>query len=278
MIDLHVHSTCSDGTFTPAHLARLGMEAGLSAMALTDHDTTEGLPAFLEAAAELGLVGVGGVELSTQGDGGGMHMLGYFIDPGYAPLQAELEAIRAGRHTRNLEILAKLDALGVPLSVGEAEAFSGGAILSRAHMARSLVQAGHVTTFQDAFRRYLGRGCPAYCDRYRPEPRACMALIRAAGGVPVLAHPGVERTAIGSIESTLRQLVPDGLQGVEVYYPQHPDHLVDQLEKLAAELGLVMTGGSDFHGDVTPDLVLGKGYGRLHVPDGVLDALERRRP
>lgn len=274
MVDLHVHSTFSDGSEEPERLAELGAAAGVAAMALTDHDSTRGTARFVAAATALGIRTVTGVELSVEHPDFELHMLAFGVDPDDRALQDALEAVRGGRHTRNLRMLAKLRELGCPLDYAAVESLAGdGEVVGRPHIAAALVNAGHVDSKQAAFQRYLSEGAPAYCDRLRLGPAHAMKLIRAAGGLPVLAHPhllGLERRALRKLVGRLRR---EGLAGIEAYHSQQGPDATAALLGLAKDLGLFVTGGSDFHGSFNPDIRIGVGFGNLRVPDESFDAL-----
>jgi predicted metal-dependent phosphoesterase TrpH len=278
MIDLHVHSCFSDGTQSPEEIVGEAAAAGLSAVALTDHDTCGGCDRFLAACAVAGIEGVAGVELSaeTPGERGTMHILGYFIDPSCPGLVAELRKVQASRVTRNDRILELLRQEGVQLSRERVEHFAGGEVTGRLHVALALVEAGVVTNRDAAFKKYLAKGKSCYVERYRLSPQHCIALIREAGGVAVLAHPCTLRATRAKLRRTLAQLAGWGLGGVEVVYPQHDDQQLQRYRGVARELGLCETGGTDYHGNNTPDIYLGRGFGGLRVPDALLPALKSR--
>jgi 3',5'-nucleoside bisphosphate phosphatase len=276
MIDLHVHSIFSDGTRTPEQIIAEAEAAGLTAVALTDHDTTAGLARFAAAGAASAVRPVPGVEISADVPKGTMHMLGYFVDPDCAPLCAALHEIRDGRKLRNTRILEELNALGLEMTWDEVEAYAGDEVVSRPHFAQAMQARGYVTSKQEAFDRYLARGKPGYVERFRLPPADGMRLIRAAGGVPVLAHPFTLDLDPAALRASLREWKAQGLGGIEVYYSEHDAARQAVYGALAAELDLVPTGGSDYHGDATPGLRLGVGFGNLRVPDGVLAELERR--
>lgn len=278
MIDLHTHSTFSDGTLKPAELVRLAGRCGLTALALTDHDCTSGIDEFIAAGSELeaGLKLVPGVEISANVDSGTMHMLGYFIDCEHASLQRILAQIRGGREARNARILERLNELGLDLTWDEVAAHAGEDVVGRPHFAQALVARGHVTGKQDAFDRYLAKGQAAYVDRFRLSPEDSIAAIAGAGGVPVLAHPFSLGLAADALRERIGELAEMGLQGVEAYYSEHTPEQTRGYVSLAADLGLAVSGGSDFHGANNPDIRLGRGFGSLHVPDEVIRYLEEK--
>lgn len=279
MIDLHVHSTFSDGSLTPAELISEANAIGLKALALTDHDTVDGIGPFLEAgkrkAEENGseLVCVPGVEISANVKTGTMHILGYLFDCANKDLNSMLCKIRGGRESRNEQIMAKLKDNGVELDWAEVEKLSSEDVVGRPHIARAMVAAGYVRNTQEAFDKYLAKGKPAYVDRFRLSPAGSVETIRNAGGVAVLAHPFTLELDAKELRNLVAELSDAGLQGIECYYPEHKDSMVQHYIGLAKEFDLVATGGSDFHGEMNPEIRLGRGFGSLKVPDQVVDAL-----
>lgn len=276
MIDLHTHSTGSDGTLRPAELAALAAAEGLSAVALTDHDTLDGIPEFLAAAREHRLRAVAGVEISVEFSSGTMHLLGYDFrcdDPHLAEL---LRQMREGRAARNAQILDRLAERGMPLSADEVAAFAGGEVVGRPHIAQAMVARGYVKDQAEAFERWLAKGRPAYVQRYRPGAAEAIATITGAGGVAVLAHPVSLQIGETALIALLRQLRELGLRGLEAHHPEHPPALRQRYMELARDLGLVATGGSDFHGAIKPAIRLGRGFGDLRVPAEALDRLLNR--
>lgn len=274
MIDLHVHSTFSDGSLTPEALVERAARLGVTAVALTDHDNTAGLESFMAACRRDGRVrGVPGVEISADVEQGTLHMLGYLLDPDHARLQSVLKEIRDGRELRNRRILERLCALGMALSWDEVAAYAGSDVVGRPHFAQALVAKGYVASKEAAFRKLLGKGKPAYVDRFRLTSEKSVEVITEAGGVPVLAHPFSLQLGADELRTCVKRLRDLGLQGIEVFYPEHSRAQQRQYSELAADAGLVATGGSDFHGEINPDIEIGKGFGSLAVPDTVLEAL-----
>lgn len=278
MIDLHSHSTCSDGSETPARVVELAAEAGCSAVALTDHDGLDGLAAAASRASELGIGFVPGCEVSCAFQPGSMHMLCYFVQPGSGPFVAELARLRTDREQRNAQLMDRLAALGMPIDAEELAEEAGGGIVGRPHVAALLVRHGHAASIDDAFVRIIGKGAPAYVSKGRIEPATIIDLVARTGGVSVVAHPlslGLEPDALAS---TLDALAEAGLGGLECYYGRYDAETRTMLAGLARRRALVPTGGSDFHGSYKPDLAMGTGTGDLAVPDELLDELEARRP
>ncbi|MEI6563530.1 MAG: PHP domain-containing protein [bacterium] len=278
MIDLHVHSTFSDGSFTPEELVEKAVSAGISAMALTDHDGMTGIDRFMAACHKHGLRGVPGVEISIELPGSTMHMLGYFINHNDPRMQDALARLRRGREERNQLILERLNTLGLPLAWEEVAILAKEDVVGRPHFAQALIEKGYVKKKDEAFDRYLGKGKPAYVDRYRFTVEESIALIRESGGVPVLAHPYTLDMGRRRMRSFLTELGAKGIQGIEAYYPEHSHDQQRFCLSMARELGWVVTGGSDFHGAMNPNIRLGIGFGTLDVPDELVDLLHARCP
>ena len=279
-VDLHLHSTKSDGTSTPEQVVSAAAAAGLSAIALTDHDNLDGIAAAREAAGSAGLGFIPGTELSVGWEGGAMHMLVYFLEPEPGPLQDRLGAVRAGRTTRNHEIISALQNLGVDISFDEITAEAAGSGIGRPHIAAVLVSKGVVADIPEAFDRLLATGRPAYRPRLRLEVVEAITLARASGAVPVIAHPHTLGIPEGGYREAFRELVDVGLGGIEAYYGEYAPELRSHLAALCDELGIVATGGSDYHGRYKPDLAVGTGRGDLRVPDETVERLieDRDRP
>ena len=277
MIDLHCHSTFSDGSLTPEQLVAEAAKIGLSALALTDHDTTAGVPRFLAAAAGTPVRAVPGVELSVDCASGVMHMLGYWMDLENPELLRQMEWIRDGRAMRNRSMLEKLNALGFSMTWDEVAAFAGEDVVGRPHFAQVMLRKGYAKDKNEAFDKWLGDGKPGYADRPRLTAEVAVALIRQAGVVAVLAHPFTLRVGKEAMLALLVELAGAGLGGVECYYSEHSADLIQDYLAMAKKANLVPTGGSDFHGEVSPGIKLGVGFGGLNVPDEVLGLLEARR-
>lgn len=277
MIDLHCHSLFSDGTNTPGELVALAEKGGLSALALTDHDTTAGLERFRDAGAPSPVEAVPGIELSAGFGGVPLHMLGYYFDPENRALQESLGWVRDGRAERNVQILAKLNALGYALTMDDVGKHAGDGVVGRPHFAAALMEAGHFKHPSKIYRQLLGKGKAAYVNRRRLSPEKCVELIRGAGGVAVIAHPGQMKLTNNRLRRLIRRLLPVGLGGLEVLHPSHQAHQAQAYERICDEFGLALSGGTDFHGGLTPDLSLGTGFGSLHVPDALLDGLKAHR-
>lgn len=245
-VDLHLHSTASDGTVAPAEVVRHAHAAGLEGIALTDHDTVGGLEEAEAAAAELGLAFLRGAELSANEPGRSVHLLAYGFDPADASLLGFMETYRVDRMRRAREIVARLKGLGLPLSWERVEEETGRAAPTRAHVARALVGSGLVPTVRQVFGSYLSRGRPAFVEKRPTPPAEVIERVHAAGGVVLLAHPGHEHG-----EEEIRRWVDQGLDGVEVRHAANGPEVRRRLESLAETLGLLRTGGSDWHGPGT---------------------------
>lgn len=274
MIDLHTHSIYSDGTNTPAELVAMAEQRGLTALALTDHDTVGGLKDLFKAAKSSTVEVVPGIELSAECDKGTMHILGYYMDPECPTLRKKMGKVRDGRKERNREILKKLNKLGYVLLWSEVKDLSGADVVGRPHFAEALVQRGYVNNRKAAFDLLLAKGRPGYAERYRYSAAECIELIHNAGGVAVLAHPATLYLKDDKMRAKLEELKGYGLDGLEVYYAEHQPENIRKFSKWAEEFGFICTGGTDFHGANTPDLKLGTGFGQLRVPDEALAALK----
>ena len=284
MIDLHCHSTASDGTLPPAELVAAAIASGLQAVALTDHDTTDGLGDFLAAAAgKAHFLAIPGIELSCQvSTGDNCHIVGLFVDSGCPELMALTAQIRTRREERNVRILGRLSELGLSLTMAEVEACCGGDVIGRPHFARALVERGYCRNQQEAFRNLLGRGRPAYSGR-SPVPAAeCLAVLRQASAVTIWAHPMTSSVMTPArCRKVVSELQAGGLDGIEAYYPDHTQAQTQTVLAIARENRLLVSGGSDFHGANMADIALGRGRGKgFLVPAELLPPLcERaRRP
>jgi predicted metal-dependent phosphoesterase TrpH len=272
--DLHAHSTASDGSDSPTRLVELAVEAGLASLALTDHDTQQGVIEATAAAAATELELIPGVELSLNYDRGGMHLVVLWLDWRGGPLQDRLAALQAARDTRNIEIVRRLSSFGLPVTIEEIEKEAGGGSVGRPHIAAVMVAKGYVPDIRTAFDLWLGSGKPGYSGRDRLEPEEAIALARESGGVPVLAHPhtlGI--TTASEMADLLTRLKRAGLVGLEALYGAYRRHEREGYADLARRFDLVPSGGSDYHGTYKPGLSLGSGYGDLIVPGALLDEL-----
>ncbi len=272
VVDLHLHSTASDGAFPPEEVVARAAAAGLTAIALTDHDTLDGVPAALAAGRRLGVRVIAGCEFSTVAPWGEMHVLGFFLPVGLDPLEQFLLRCRADRKRRGADIVTRLNGLGVALAMDDVLAESRGGAVGRPHVARALLHTGRVHTIQEAFDRFLGWGRPGFVEKRLPSFAEVADLVHAAGGVVSAAHlrDRATRTALTTFKA-------QGLDALETRHPVHDPDQRARLTELAAQLGLLRSGGSDWHGD---DLSLPPSgqIGGQEVPVEWLDALEAARP
>lgn len=279
MIDLHTHSNVSDGTDTPAELVALAARAGLTALAITDHDTLEHVPEATRAAAAAGLRLVPACEISCAPTAGTatMHLLVYFADAD-APLATRLHELQLARMTRNTQIVDRLRDAGIDITVEQVLAQAGEGSVGRPHVAAVLVRAGAVSSIDEAFDRWLSKGRAAYVERARLAPAEAITLAHRSRAVASLAHPGSLGLDADALDAFLAELRAAGLDGLECDYARYEPDARAQYRVLAARHGLAVTGGSDYHGAYKPDLRVGVGRGDLAVPDDLLDELEARRP
>jgi len=278
VIDLHLHSTCSDGSETPERVVELAVAAGCTAMALTDHDGLGGIARARERADILGIGFVPGCEVSCAFSPGTMHVLAYFTESGEGPLQSELELLREERTKRNELLLQRLKDLGLPVTSDEVEAAAGSSVIGRPHFASVLVANGAATSIQDAFERLLAKGTPGYVPKARIGVTDFIAVAARSRAVAVLAHPLTLGLDAASLDRVLEELAAAGLAGMECYYGRYSPEQRAGLVEVARRHDVVATGGSDFHGSFKPDLVVGTGTGDLDVPDSALEELLARKP
>ena len=277
-VDLHVHSSASDGTDAPDLVVAKAAAFGLTALALTDHDTLSGVPAARGAADPLPIELIPGIELSVDHAGVKIHMLAYFLEPTPGPLQDRLEALRIGRTVRNVRIVERLNELGYPITMDDVLRQAAGDAVGRPHIADALVEAGAIENRSQAFVNLLGDGGTAYVERDRLTAINAIELTKASEGVTSIAHPltiNIDAVTLRTIFGDLRDA---GLAGIEAYYSEHSPAIRTQLAAVASDLGLVATGGSDYHGLGRPGLQIGSGRGDLVVPDSSLEELRERRP
>lgn len=257
-IDLHAHTTASDGSLTPPQLVRHAKEKGLDALAVTDHDTLAGLKAAGETGQALGVEVLDGIELAVE-HSGRFHLLGYLIDPEDADLNERLTYIREYRANRNRKMVEKMQAYGLDITWEDVEAEAGSDLIARPHMALAMMRKGIIKTTQEAFDRFLQDGGPVHVPKIKMTDEEAIGLIRGAGGVPVVAHPLTLKRGNGEeLEAELKRLKDVGLLGLEVYYSGHTPEQTALLAEMADRLGLVKTGGSDFHGAPKPNVHLGE--------------------
>lgn len=270
-VDLHLHTTVSDGTLTPSALVRRAAARGLKYIAVTDHDTVAGIPEALTAAEEFpGLTCIPGIEISAEIETGEAHVLGYFLDYRDAELNRRLRQLQESRQHRAERMVAKLNRLGLPLEIARVREIAGEGSLGRPHLAAAMLELGYITEFAEAFNKYIGRGGPAYVPREKITPREAVEIILNARGLPVLAHPFTVSAVAPKVAAMVAAMAAGGLAGIEVYYPEHGADRIAKYLALAAEHNLIVTGGTDYHGIATrrePDI------GDVEIPGTVIPLL-----
>jgi len=272
-IDLHLHSTASDGSYPAETIVAMAERNGVRVLALTDHDSLDGIPAAEERAQRSGIRVVPGVELSVSEAGIDVHLLAYGFDPLDKGLVAAIARYRGSRRERARKMLARLKGLGIKIQLEEVEEIAHGGALGRPHVAEALMQGGHIETFQEAFQRYLGHHAPAYVPKQTVALEEAVSVVREAGGVTVLAHPGTLNR-----DHLIAAWAGRGLDGIEVWHSKHAPADVTRFKGIAKQHNLLMTGGSDYHGERTPDVTIGG----VLVPESALkemdEVLRARRP
>ncbi|MDP2233338.1 MAG: PHP domain-containing protein [Actinomycetota bacterium] len=259
--DLHLHTTASDGHLSPAELVIAALSAGLDAIAVTDHDTVAAVAPALDSATGSQLLVIPGVELSATYDSRDVHILGYFVDCEDSTFLARLEVLRAARLTRAIAMVDSLAAAGMDMSIDEVLELTDGGSVGRSHVARALVERGHAKSVAEAFELLIGRGRPFYVPKPGTSALDVLSVVRAAGGISVLAHPGVTK-----VDDLIPALIDAGLGGIEAFHGEHSSADRERYSKIAHEAGLLCTGGSDFHTSSSP----GPGLGQVEMPDSVL--------
>lgn len=277
LIDLHVHSTFSDGTFTPEELVAYALKKQLSAFALTDHDTFEGIPEVMSAAEKTPLEIIAGIEFSTDYLGIDVHIVGLDIDCHNPVFSTKVKEFRDSRLVRNLKMIDRLKEHGVDISIEQMQEKFGDAILTRGNFARYLLDCGYTASLEEAFEKYIGDHCPCFVPREKVTPMQAVELIYKTGGIPVLAHPILYRLGESGLCTLISSLKDAGLLGVEAMYSTHSQKDENLVRCLAKRYGLLISGGSDFHGSNKPHIDLGVGKGNLRIPYEILDELRERR-
>lgn len=273
-VDLHTHSNCSDGTLSPTELMRYAKEKGLSAIALTDHDTVDGIKEASEEALKLGLDFIPGIEFSAAEETE-THIIGLFIDYENETLLSTIEKLRSHRRRRMEEICLKLQNLGLSITIEECLDLSEKGFVGRAHIAKLMVTKGYCSTIQECFEKYIGLGKPAYAEKNELTAIEAVHAIKAAGGLAFLAHLHQTKYNTESLKKLLVQLKAEGLDGIEGYYTEYQPHHIREYRNLGLELSLAFSGGSDFHAQMKPHIEIGKGTGNLAIPYYTLDNLKR---
>ncbi len=276
MIDLHTHTTASDGKLSPTELVRYAVKKKLRALAVTDHDTVEGLDEAIGAGRQTDMEVVPGIEISAEWKTGTMHILGYYMDYNDSIFMKKIGLLQDSRAQRNPCIIKKLQQLGIDIEIEEVVAVSGTGQVGRPHFAQVLLNKGYVKTPREAFEKYLTKGAKAYVEKYRFNPEEAIKLILKAGGIPVLSHPiTLNCETILELESVVRELTELGLRGIEAYYSDHDRGMSKICKGIAEKYKLLVTGGSDFHGENLNGIELGSGKGSLNVPYEVLEKLKK---
>lgn len=285
MVDLHVHSNCSDGSFTPRELVEYALIHNITAFALTDHDTTSGLTDAICYAQELSgkisdknpegksLEVIPGIELSTEYENRDIHVVGLFIHYENATFQSQINAFANSRETRNEKMCALLREHGISIHSDELKKLFPGAVITRAHFARYLFDKGYVKSMSEAFDRYVGDYASCFVPREKVTPTQAVKLILSAGGIPVLAHPILYHMSTLKLKSLVKELKDAGLMAIEGIYSTYTTSDTRQIQEIANEYHLLISGGSDFHGKNKPELQFGTGYGKLYIHESVLETL-----
>lgn len=287
-IDLHVHSTCSDGTYTPTQLVDYAIEKGLAAFALTDHDTVDGLdeaiayaemlrttlaPEQADTVPEI----IPGIELSSEYFGQDVHIVGLYLDHHNESFAGKLQEFVDSRTLRNQKMCRLLQEAGMDITYEALLHEFPDAVITRAHYANYMLKKGYVSSVREAFERYVGDYCPCYVPREKITPAQAVSLILGAGGVPILAHPILYHLSDKNLDKLVGELKQAGLRGIEAIYSTYKPHEEREIRALAAKYDLLLSGGSDFHGDNKPGLDLAVGYGRLFVPEELLQPIKQAK-
>lgn len=283
IIDLHVHSTESDGTLLPEELIVEAQKAGLSAIALTDHDTFSGVAKAQPAANACGIELIPGIEFSTEytsafgkATSKEIHIVGLYIDTSNTLLLEKTQEFRICRDNRNEKIVEALQKEGFDITMEALKAENSDSVITRANIARFLFRRGYIKTIREAFDKYIGDGCPCYVGRFKVTPMEAVSIIKQAGGIAILAHPLLYHMSTVNLQELITELKDAGLDGIEAIYSTHTVGEEQFVKKIAAQNGLLISGGSDFHGSNKPAIQLGRGMGHLYVPYSVLDAIKAR--
>ena len=273
-IDLHVHSNKSDGTYTPSELVDYALQKGLSAFALTDHDTTDGLEEAAVYAEGKPIEVIPGIEFSSENEGKDIHVVGLYINYDAPAFQARLKSFVDSRINRNIKMCRNLQEAGIDITFDKLCAANPGAVITRAHYAAYLTEHGYVTSRAEAFSKYVGDNCKYYVPREKITPAQAVELILQAGGVPILAHPPLYHMGNERLDALVGVLKQAGLMGIEAFYSSYSNQDERDMLRLAKKYDLLLSGGSDFHGANKPGLDLGTGYGKLFVPYEILEKIK----
>lgn len=277
IVDLHVHSTESDGTLTPEDLVAEAKKAGLAAFALTDHDTCQGVCKAMPLAASAGIELIPGIELSTDYHGKEVHIVGLYIDIENEQLLKKTAEYRKCRSERNALMVEALQKEGLSITMEELVAENPDCVITRANIARFLYEHGQIKSVREAFDRYIGDHCKCYVGRLKVASTDAVRLIKEAGGTAILAHPLLYGLSNTNLQKMIDELKPAGLDGLEAIYSTYTTGEEQQMKRLARENGLLISGGSDFHGSTKPDIALGRGRGHLYIPYSILEEIKAHR-
>ena len=277
LIDLHIHTSASDGTYSPQEIVDLAKKQGLKAIAITDHDTIEGNKDAIEAGMKKGMEVIPGVEISVEWNKKPVHILGYYINWKNEKLSMELQKLIKFREERNPQIIKKLNLLGLSISYDDVKMRAGEGTIGRPHFAQVLIEKGYVKNEDEAFKKYLKRGAPGYVEKRRLSTQQGIQLIKNAGGIAVLAHPfTIEGINHREMERFILFFKKIGIEGVEAFYPLHTVQQTQQLQAIAKRYDLLITGGSDFHGKQKPQIQLGRGFGNMRIPYELVIKMKER--
>jgi predicted metal-dependent phosphoesterase TrpH len=277
-VDLHMHTTASDGVMSPSEIVRYAKAKGLQAIAITDHDTIEGLEEGLLEGERIDFEVIPGIEISAEHSPGSMHLLGFFLDIHHPLLNERLGYLQKARAERNPKIVERLNRLGIELTYEDVLRASGGGQVGRPHFAQVLLEKNYVRSYQEAFERFLKKGAPAYVEKFRFTAKEAIHFINEAKGVSVLAHPNtLNMNGYSELEKLILRLIQEGLKGIEVYYPEHSTLEVAQYKTLAERYGLLMTGGTDYHGIEKNGLDIGVGRGDMRISYSIVEGLKAAR-
>lgn len=277
-VDLHLHTTASDGVMSPSEIVRYAKARGLHAIAITDHDTIDGLEEGLSEGKRIDFEVIPGIEISAEHSPGSMHLLGFFLDIHHPLLNEKLKYLQKARAERNPKIAERFKQLGIDITYEEVKRASGGGQVGRPHFAQVLLEKNIVTSFQEAFDRFLKKGAPAYVDKLRFTPKETIYLINEAKGVAVLAHPKtLNLKGYLELETLIVRLIEEGLKGIEVYYPEHSPLEVAKYKTLAERYNLLVTGGTDYHGIEKNGMEIGIGRGEMRLPYSIVERIRAAR-
>lgn len=275
-IDLHLHSNASDGSMSPTDLVKAATALNITTLALTDHDTTAGLVEASLEAVRSHVEFIPGCELGAQTEYGQVDVLGFWVPSDNKAFEARLLELRTARNRRNLQILAKLAEMGMPIALEELEAMTASTI-GRPHIALMMLRKGYITHAREAFEKYIGAKGPAYVRHEPFSPQEAVELLSKTGATPVLAHPMLVRAPFAWLEKLIKDLIPHGLAGLEAYHSEFDHDAIRKTLDLASKYNLVLSGGSDYHGEIKPSIKIGSGKGNLHVPENIPDMLKKLR-